>query len=44
MQERVNNLMVLYRHQNRLDRLDLTLVAQGFIDGIKADFPFFFFY
>ncbi len=34
------HFMVLYAHNDSLDSLDLTSVAQGFINGVKAESPF----
>ena len=39
--ERLNKLMVLYVHKNKLDRLDLTRVVQGFINGSESRMSFF---
>ena len=35
-QERLNNLMVTYVHKDRLDLLDLTFIAQNFVNSVEA--------
>ena len=40
-QERLNNLMVLYVYKERLDHLDLTSIAQDFVNGREGRMSLF---
>ena len=43
-QERLNNLMVLYAYKERLDHLDLTSIAQDFVNGREGRMSLFCFF
>ena len=40
-QERLNHLMVLYVHKDRLDQLDLLRIAQDFVTGREGRMSLF---
>ena len=43
-QERLNNLMVLYVSKQGLDRLDVTSIAQDFVNGREGRMSLFCFF